>query len=172
MSMKLNRKVLFLIVAFLPLLGAVVFVSFQVPTVEALVPSIVSVNSHDVGSTTWLDITVSHQPPPTIGAGHYVSVVQLEINGTTVNLTQDPQSTVTFTVQYSLGPNTDTYSVRARALCNVHGYSALSNPVMVPESITVILFIVLATVAVVIAKKTMGRRATTKMLDAQKSGPC
>lgn len=157
----MNRKVVFLIVAVPLLLGTVLFVSVQVPTVEALIPSIVSVSSYDVGSTTWLEVVVSHQPPPPIGASHYVSVVQLEINGTTVDLTQEPQSTETFTVQYSLGPNTDSYLVSARALCNIHGYSASSNPVMVPESITVVLFIVSTTVAVVVAKKTLGRREST-----------
>jgi len=168
----LNRKVLLLIVAVSLLLGAVVFVSVKVVTVEALVPNIVSVSSHDVGSTTWLDVTVSHQPPPTIGPSHYVSVVQLEINGTTVDLNQAPQSTETFIVQYSLGPNSNSYSVRARALCTQHGYSAWSNPVMVPEAITAVLFIVLATVAVVLARKSRGRRASINALDAQKSGRC
>lgn len=120
----MNLKLLFLIATVLLLLGSVIYVGFQVPTVEALVPSIVSVSSHDVESITWLDVLVTHQPPPTIDAPHFVSVVQLEINGSTVDLTQGPQSAETFTVQYSLGPNTNSYSVRARALCNLHGYSS------------------------------------------------
>jgi desulfoferrodoxin (superoxide reductase-like protein) len=155
----LNRKVLFLIVIPL-LLGIVVSVSFQVPTVAALVPSIESVSFHDDGSTTVVDIAVNHVGSPTpIGSGHYVSNIQLEINGTVVDLPQSPQSTETFTVQYSLGPNTDTYTVRARALCNLHGYSAQSNPVTIPESISIVMFIALTTFMVVVAKKTFGRRA-------------
>jgi len=114
------------------LLVALVFGGVHVPAVKANVPSIMSIGSHEVGSTIWLDIVVSHQPPTAIGALHYVPVVQLEINGTTADLTQEPQSTETFTVQYSLGSNSNTYSVRARALCNLHGYSAWSGTVVVP----------------------------------------
>jgi hypothetical protein len=112
----LNRKLLFSIVAVQLLLGTAMFASVQVLTVKALVPSIVSVSYHDVGSTTWLDSVVSHPPPPAIDASHYVSVVQLTINGTTVHLPQETQSAETFTVQYSLGPNTNSYTVSARAL--------------------------------------------------------
>jgi hypothetical protein len=122
--------VLFLIAVPL-LLVTVVFVSVQVLTVEALVPSIVNVSSREVGAITWLDIVVSHQPPPAISASHYVSVVQVEVNGTAVDLTQEPQSTETFTVQYSLGSNSNSYSVRVRALCTIHGYSAWFGPVVI-----------------------------------------
>ena len=163
----MNRKLLFSIVAVQLLLGTAMFASVQVLTVKALVPSIVSVSYHDVGSTTWLDIVVSHLPPPAIDASHYVSVVQLTINGTTVDLSQETQSTETFTVQYNLGPNTNSYTVSARALCIVHGYSASSDPIIVSESITGIigiLLIVMATATVVAARKTLGRRSGTSAL--------
>jgi hypothetical protein len=157
---------LFLIAAFAMLLGTCVFVSAQVLTVEGLVPSIVSVDYYDVGSITWVNVTVHHTPPPALGASHYVSNVQLEINGTVQNLAQSPQSTETFTVQYSLGSNSNTYSVRARALCIVHGYSAWSNTVTDPEFslLTVVLFIALTIIASVVVKKTFGQRASTSML--------
>jgi desulfoferrodoxin (superoxide reductase-like protein) len=157
----LNHKALFLIAIPL-LLGIAVSVNVQVPTVEALIPSIESVSFHDEGSTTMLDITVFHAGSPTpIGSGHYVSNIQLEINGTVIDWPQSPQSTETFTVHYSLGPNTDTYTVRARALCNLHGYSAQSDIVTVPESISIVLFMALTTFTVVVAKKTFGRRTST-----------
>ena len=145
-------KTLFLIAIFM-LLAIAVSASIQVQTAEALVPSIQSVTHHDDGSTTVLDITVLHVGSPTpIGAGHYVSNIQLEINGTIVDLPQSPQDTETFNVEYSLGPNTDTYTVRVRASCTVHGYSSQSNPVQVPEIMSFILFITLTTFAVVTAK--------------------
>jgi hypothetical protein len=122
----MNRKVLFLTVAFSLLFGTLVFVCFQVLTVEALVPNVVSVSFREVGSTVWLDVVISHQPPPAIDSSHYVSTVQLEINGAGTDLPQTPQSTTTFTVEYNLGSNTNSYSVRARALCNLHGYSGWS----------------------------------------------
>lgn len=48
----MNRRVLLLIAVVAMLLGPCLFVSVQVLTVEGLVPSIVSVDSYDVGSTT------------------------------------------------------------------------------------------------------------------------
>ena len=141
------------------LLGSLVFVSVQVLRVEALVPSIVSIDSYDVGSVTWLNITVNHTPPPALGPSHYVAKVQVEVNGVSEDLSQSPQSTETFSVQYSLGPNTDTYSVRARAYCIVHGYSAWSNIETVPEIslLTVVLLIALATTTTVITKTVLRR---------------
>lgn len=133
--------------------------------VEALVPSIVDVESYDVGSVTWLNITIHHTPPPAIGPSHYVSNVQVEVNGVVEDLSQSPQSTETFSVQYSLGPNGDTYSVRARAYCIVHGYSAWSNMVTVPEIslLTVVLLIALATTSIVIAKPILSRHTKTSI---------
>jgi hypothetical protein len=147
------------------LLGAFVFVSVQVLTVEALVPGIVGVESYDVGSVTWLNITIHHTPPPALGPSHYVSNVQVEVNGVVEDLPQSPQSTETFSVQYSLGPNTDSYSVRARAYCIVHGYSAWSNIVTVPEIslLTVVLLIALATATIVLAKPILLRNTNTSL---------
>jgi hypothetical protein len=162
----LNHRLLFLIATVTMLLGTCVFVSVQVLTAKGLVPSIVSVDYYDVGSVTWANITVHHTPPPALGASHYVSNIQLEINGTVQNLAQSPQSTETFSVQYSLGPNSDKYSVRARALCTVHGYSEWSNTVIVPEFslLTAVLFIALTIIASVIAKNTFGQRRSTSVL--------
>lgn len=121
-----NRKVLVLTVVFSLLISTLIFVCVQVLTIKALVPSIVSISFREAGSTVWLDIAISHQSPPDIGSSHYVSTVQVEVNGAATDLIQTPQSTTTFSVEYNLGSNTDTYSVRARALCNVHGYSGWS----------------------------------------------
>jgi hypothetical protein len=160
----LNRKLVFLMVGVQLLLATAVLANVQVRIAEALVPSIVSVSSHDVGPTTMLDVVVNHQPPPAIGSSHYVSTVQLQINGTTVDLPQTPQSTETFTVHYSLGSNSNSYSVVARAFCIVHGYSAFSSAVAVPESTNLILVMALTAVTVVIAAKTLGRRASAGVL--------
>ena len=122
----MNHKVLSLTITFSLLLSTPLFACVQVLTVQALVPSIVNVDFREVGSTVWVDIVISHEPPPAIGSSHYVSNVQLEINGGVTDLTQTPQSSTTFTVEYELGSNTNSYSVRARALCNVHGYSGWS----------------------------------------------
>jgi hypothetical protein len=129
----MSRKVLIVVVAFLLLFGTAVFACVQVLTVDALVPNIVSVSFREVGSDVWVDVVVSHQPPPAISSSHYVSNVQVEVNGVATDLSQSPQSTETFTVEHNLGSSADTYSVRARALCTVHGYSAFSSLVTYPE---------------------------------------
>jgi hypothetical protein len=162
---RLNHGLLFLVSAVILLCGTLVFVSVQVLRVEALVPSIVGVESYDVGSVTWLNITIHHTPPPALGPSHYVSNVQVEVNGVVEDLSQSPQSAETFSVQYSLGPNSETYSVQARAYCIVHGYSAWSNIATVPEIslLTVVLLIALATTSIAIAKPILSRHTNTSI---------
>jgi hypothetical protein len=161
----LNRNKFFSVVTFSLLFIAAIFMSVQTLTAKALVPSIVSVTSRDVGSTTWVDVVVFHQSPPTIGPSHYVSNIELEINGTVQDLAQSPQTTETFTVQVSLGPKTNTYLVRARAFCIVHGYSAWSSVISVPEFSlpAFILLMVLGTGLTYAGKKTLtGKHAPIK----------
>ena len=163
----MNQRIMFLVVAATILVSTTVFVSAQVLKTEALVPSIVSVTSYVVGSTRWVNVTVNHTPPPAIGASHYVSNIQLEINGTAQDLAQSPQTTETFSVQYSLGANSNTYSVRARALCIVHGYSSFSGTVTVPEfpPFAAMVFLLLAAIAVVVFRKSLGSRTKVRWLD-------
>lgn len=162
----MNHRFLFLIAVVAVLLSTFVFVSVQLLTAEGVVPSIVSVDYYDVGSITWANVTVHHTPPPALGASHYVSNVQIDINGTVQDLAQSPQSTETFAVQYSLGSNSDKYSVRARALCIVHGYSDWSNTVTIPEfsPLTIISLIALTIIAGVVVKKTFGQPTSTSVL--------
>lgn len=153
----MRPKILFFVAA---IACAAVFVGAHIFTSIALVPTIVSVSPRDVGTTAWVDIVVSHVPPPALGPSHYVSNVQLDINGTTVDLPQQPQTTETFTVEYSLGPNTDRYTVAARALCTVHGYSAFSSSAVIPEFPTgalVVLAAALTAALVLFRKKMLGK---------------
>ena len=158
----------FVKVGILALLLCSVLAGVQVLTVKADVPDIVSVVSRNVGPVTWLDITIRHGG---FGSGHYISRVELEINGTTQNLAQSPQSTEIFTVSYSLGSTSNTYSVRARALCTIHGYGAYSSLATIPEFslLAGVTFLIFATIAVVFSKKTLSRRASTR--DHLKSSP-
>ncbi len=144
-------------------LGVVWFASIQALTVEAYVPSIAGIDHYEVGSIEWLNITVFHPPPPAISLEHYVSLVQVEVNGTLIGLPQTPQSTDYFVVHYSLGPTYDGYAVRARALCTVHGFSSWSSQVEIPEYSlpTATLLIALATIIVVASAK-KSRKSTHK----------
>ena len=144
-------------------LGVVGLASLQVLTVEAYVPSIASIDYYEIGSIERLNITVFHPPPPAISSGHYISMIQVEVNGTMVDLPQTPQSTNYFVVQYSLGPTSDNYAVRARALCNIHGFSSWSSQVATPEYSlpAATLLITLATIMVV-ATARKGLKSTHK----------
>lgn len=144
-------------VGILALLLCSMLASVQVFTVNADIPNIVSVVSRNVGSVAWLDITVRHGG---FTSTHFITRVEVEINGTTQNLVQSSQSAEIFTVSYNLGSTSNTYSVRSRAFCNVHGYSAYSDLATIPEFSLIVgaLFLALVTFLIVIAKKTYGRR--------------
>ena len=151
----------FVTVGILALLLYSVLGGIQMLTVKADIPNIVSVVPRNVGSVAWLDITVRHGGFTSV---HYITRVELEINGTTQNLAQSPQSTEIFTVSYDLGSTSNTYSVRARAFCNMHGYSAYSSLATIPEFslFAGVTFLIFATIAIVFSKKTLSRRASTR----------
>jgi desulfoferrodoxin (superoxide reductase-like protein) len=108
--------------------------SLQTQRAEALIPNIVSVVPWTSGTDAWLNITINHVGSPIpIGPDHYVSIVELNINGTIHDLNQNPQSTETFIVQYDMGTISSPVTVRARAYCNIHGWGAWSNAITVPE---------------------------------------
>lgn len=116
------------------LLVSTILVSFQTRHVSALIPSIVSISYGTSGTHTVLNITVNHTPPPSLGSGHYVSIVEVDVNGTIQEITQTtPQSTETFTVQYDMGEVSAPLGVRARAYCTIHGWSDWSATTTVPE---------------------------------------
>ena len=151
---------LVLIVGAQLVLCAAMLLSVQVQTAKALVPNIVSVDFYDVGTVKWVNVTINHTASPLGTEQHFVSVIELDINGTVQSLPRLPQTTETFSFVFSLGENANTYSVRARALCSLHGYSAWSTSATIPESIAPALFIVLATISLVAAKKALGQSAS------------
>jgi len=158
----LNRKLFGLIVGAQLVFCAAMLLSVQLQTAKALVPNVVSVDFYDVGTVKWVNVTVFHAPPPALGTEqHFVSVIDLDVNGTVQSLPRLPQTTETFSFVFSLGENVNTYSVRARALCNIHGYSAWSTSATIPESIAPAIFIVLATISLVTAKKALGQSASS-----------
>lgn len=117
---------------------------------SALIPSVVSITPWVSGTHTMLNITITHEPPPTIGPSHYVSTVELDINGTITDLTQSPQSTTTFVVTYDMGEVNETLAVQARAYCIVHGWGAWSSTITVPEYSVVTLLLLIGLVGVML----------------------
>ena len=72
-------------------LGVAGLASLQVLTVRAYVPTIASIDYYESRSIEWLNITMFHPPPPALSSGHYISLIQVEVNGTVVELPQTPQ---------------------------------------------------------------------------------
>lgn len=138
---------------------SLMFVGLQTQPVEALIPSIVSVTPWANGTHTILNITITHVGSPIpIGPSHYVSIVEVDVNGTINSLTQStPQATTTFVVQYDMGEISGTFSVKARAICNVHGPSSWSSPIIVPEySFLLLILVFMLVTALVVVKFTIG----------------
>jgi hypothetical protein len=150
-----KTKLLFFTLFLFTILG-----SFQTQRVNALIPSIVSISYGTSGTHTILNITVSHAPPPSLGSGHYVSIVEVDVNGTINDLSQTaPQSTDTFTVQYDIGEISAPLAVRTRAFCNIHGWSNWSTTTTIPEYslFSLALIIMFGTLMILLIKLLQGR---------------
>lgn len=120
---------------------------FGIRLALADVPSVLSIEPWTSGTDTILNITVTHSSPT---GSHYVNKVEVDANGTIHDINLTPQSTVPFTVQYDMGELADEVPVKARAHCNIHGWSNWSSPVVVPEFSFVQLFPILAVVSIVV----------------------
>jgi hypothetical protein len=125
------------------LLTATVILGFQMGLVSADIPDVVSIEPWTSGVDTILNVTVRH----TFGFGHFVSQVDVDIDGSIQNIpVASPQPATIFVVQYNMGEVAGTPSVQARANCNIHGWSVWSEPVLVPEFSTIYLLLALVVV--------------------------
>lgn len=116
------------------LLVSVTLITCQVRRANADAPSVLSVDAWISGTRTILNITIRHSGPPGLGALHHVFDVEVDVNGTIINLHQTaPQSTETFVVQYDMGEMSEIVDVRARAYCTIHQWGSWSDPVTVSE---------------------------------------
>jgi desulfoferrodoxin (superoxide reductase-like protein) len=108
------EKRLYLFTSLLFLLLLPVFTT----TIKANIPSILEIDIDEEDDQV-IVITVSHGNPSLL---HYVNEIQIELDGEVVKLSElDPQSGTQFTERYSI--DSDVVNVRARANCNVHGWS-------------------------------------------------
>jgi len=140
---------LMLLVAALFLCGSLVSPAF------AIVPEVRSVIPYDVGGTTYLNVTVYHQPEDSV---HYVRFIRVIIGGNTTDLTIGPQpltppDLVNFTVAYPLGSVSGTPTITVDAYCTFHGWASDNLPPtdwvgQIPEFSSAALLITLALVTV------------------------
>jgi len=137
------------------LLGTIsmLILSGAVMTATATIPGVLKIENISQDSAGKIRLQISHASP---SANHYVDVIQIDVNGQikTYNITQ-PQTTDPFSGEFDLGQIQGTPTVKARAHCNIHGWSTWSDGVAVPEFSQVELT-VLATLAaaLLIARRT------------------
>jgi hypothetical protein len=138
----------------------------QIRPALALTPSVDAPLVWTSGTHTILNITVRHEIIPA-EPSHYVNFVEVDIDGTThtINLSP-PQPDHFFIVQYDMGEVAATPTVKARAHCTIHNFSAYSPSVQVPEfsfaQLLLILVTILGLVVLVRSKVHSLRKKTVK----------
>lgn len=146
-------------------LGCVLIAVFHIAPVFANVPSVTDVTAwtRQGDNHTILNITVIHSG---YFSGHYVNWLQVNISGTiqTISMTDtspvDQTMSSTFVVTYDMGVITDTPTVQAQANCIVHGPSAWSVVLTLPEfsSLQLLSFLVILTVTTLLLRSRSRKR--------------
>lgn len=131
--------------------------------VFAIVPRVEKVVPYDVGSSTYLNITVYHYPEEDT-TPHYVKFIKVTMgsNITQITIGLQPISPPynNFTIQYDLGPVSGNPTINVDAYCTVHFWASTleQNWIgQIPEFPlpALLLTLVLATSAIVlVARKT------------------
>jgi desulfoferrodoxin (superoxide reductase-like protein) len=109
--------------------------SMTAPLVSADVPT-VTLSTSDSGGDTILEITVTHHNP---SSSHFIDLIEVEVTNASGSATYQvtPPTTpqpVTFTVNYNLGPITESNTISSRANCNVHGWSTSATLTLNPNA--------------------------------------
>ncbi len=103
------------------------YVTFAEPAF-AIVPTVEKVVPYNVGSSTYLNITVHHFPQDT--TPHYVNTIKvtMETNVTQLTISLQPVSApyYNFTIQYDLGQVTGDPTINVDAHCIVNGWASAS----------------------------------------------
>jgi len=127
---KLVTRRVFLRSASLAALSVVALSSF-IKGAEANVPTVLKVENISQDSMGRIRLQITHANPST--CCHYVDLVEVDVNGHVTQFSLQPQNSDPFTVELDLGEVQGTPNVRARAHCIIHGWSAWSNQIPVPE---------------------------------------
>ncbi len=109
---------------------AVILLLGHAGTATANVPTVLQIVNISQGSEGKIRLEITHSSP---SSAHYVDLVEVQVNGATQQFNLQPQSTNPFTVELDLGVVQGTPDVRARAHCNLHGWSDWSQTIAVPE---------------------------------------
>lgn len=128
---------------FLATISIMIF-SSTVNTVRADVPSVLQIENISQDSTGKIKLQISHATPST---NHYVDLAEVDVNGQVTRHDREPQSSDPFTLELNLGQIQGKPTVKARAHCNMHGWSSWSDGILVPEFSQVGLTVLAALVA-------------------------
>ena len=116
MSSVFARKVVLATVCLVVVSTAVFFVGIA----AANIPQVLQIQNISQGSAGRIRLQISHSLP---SSTHYVDIIEVDIGGQTKQFSQEPQSSDPFTVELDLGQIQGNPSIRARAHCNLHGWS-------------------------------------------------
>lgn len=146
----IGRRIFFR-AAFLTVISILALSSFVVGA-KANIPGAPLVQS-SYPSNGRIRVTITHSNPSSI---HYVDLVEVNIDGQVKTFALQPQTNNTFTVELNLGPIQGMPQVMARAHCTIHGWSAWSYKISIPEFPTtaITLFAALATSLFIIIMNT------------------
>lgn len=119
----------------------------------AIIPQVQNVVVYDIGGTTYLNITVYHDPEI---SSHHVDTIEVAYDTNTTDLPIDVQSSTTFIIVYVVGVLTDTPTATVRAHCNVHGWSDVNwtGPITeFPYSLLPLVFLLIMSLAIIAIRK-------------------
>jgi desulfoferrodoxin (superoxide reductase-like protein) len=105
------------------LLILLILLTLTIPaaTVHANIPTVLSITRRTDSGNTLIDVVVNHSDPTT---NHYISQINLDLDGTTQNFKDLPKPTTTqYTFTLNIG-SANPKTIKAQAVCNLHGPSS------------------------------------------------
>lgn len=126
---KLVSRRVFLKALPLAALSAVVS-SSSVKRAKADVPDVLQIENISQDSNGKIRLKIRHANPSIF---HYVDAIDVDVNGKVTQFSLPPYDIDPFTVELDLGEIQGNPTVRAKARCNIHGWSAWSSAVIIPE---------------------------------------
>ena len=99
----------------------IIFSPYSLVPVHANVPTLIQITVSQKETDTIITLIVNHLNPSSV---HYIDTIEVEINGVIQRIEKlQPQSQPIFSYEFNAGKIESLSSVRARANCNLHGWS-------------------------------------------------
>ncbi|WP_455367353.1 hypothetical protein [[Eubacterium] cellulosolvens] len=104
---------------------------------SADVPDVLQIENISQELQSKIRLQIRHANP---NNNHYVDIIEVDIGGQIKSFNLQPQSSNPFTEDFELNDIQGTPEIKARAHCNLHGWSSWSNQIVIPEFSTGIFF--------------------------------